>query len=259
MPLPERTPEECVMLELKDVTVRFGNLVAVDGVTTSVAPRTIHSLIGPNGAGKTTVFNAIYNFVPYTGNIVFDSRNLRGVPTYRLSQMGMTRTFQNLSLFYSMTVQDNIALGLHTATRSSVLSDMAGVNVYARASVREKVAQVAQLVGIEHLLNAYPAFLPYGTQKLVELARALVNDPRMVLLDEPAAGLNSSEKDQFKDILRKVKDRGITVLLVEHDMGVVMDISDMITVMNFGHKIAEGTPREVSENADVVEAYLGVN
>ena len=247
------------MLELKDVTVRFGNLVAVDGLSTSVAPRTIHSLIGPNGAGKTTVFNAIYNFVPYAGNVVFDGKNLRGVPTYRLSELGMTRTFQNLSLFYSMTVEYNIALGLHTATRSSVLSDMAGENVYARANVRQKVADAAQLVGVGNLLNAYPAFLPYGTQKLVELARALVNDPRMVLLDEPAAGLNSGEKDQFKDILRKVKDRGITVLLVEHDMGVVMDISDMITVMNFGHKIAEGTPREVSENADVVEAYLGVN
>ena len=247
------------MLELQDVTVRYGNLVAVDGLSISVAPRTIHSLIGPNGAGKTTAFNAIYNFVPYTGNVTFNGRNLRGVPTYRLSQMGMTRTFQNLSLFYSMTVQYNIALGLHTATRSSVLSDMAGVNVYARASVREKVANAAQLVGVGDLLNAYPTFLPYGTQKLVELARALVNDPRMVLLDEPAAGLNSSEKEQFKEILLKVKDRGITVLLVEHDMGVVMDISDTITVMNFGHRIAEGTPQEVSEDADVIEAYLGVN
>ncbi|MCE5192659.1 MAG: ABC transporter ATP-binding protein [Candidatus Cryosericum sp.] len=248
-----------MMLELQNLTVRFGNLVAVNKLNTSVSEGTIHSLIGPNGAGKTTVFNAIYNLVPYTGDILFSGKSLRGVPTYRLSEMRMTRTFQNLSLFYSMTVEYNIALGLHTAIKSSILSDIAGVNVYSRKEVKQRVARVAELVGLSQLLNAYPAFLPYGTQKLVELARALVNDSKLVLLDEPAAGLNAGEKEQFKEILLKVKQGGVTILLVEHDMGVVMDISDKITVMNFGNRIAEGTPQEISENPDVIEAYLGVN
>ncbi len=247
------------MLELQNLSVRFGNLVAVNKLNTTVSENTIHSLIGPNGAGKTTVFNAIYNLVPYTGDISFSGKSLRGVPTYRLSQMRMTRTFQNLSLFYSMTVEYNIALGLHTATKSNIFTDIAGVNVYTQKEVKQKVAHVAELVGLGQLLNAYPAFLPYGTQKLVELARALVNDPKLVLLDEPAAGLNSGEKEQFKEILLKVKQGGITILLVEHDMGVVMDISDTITVMNFGNRIAEGTPQQVSENPDVIQAYLGVN
>lgn len=246
------------MLDIKDLSVHFGNLIAVNTLNMNVSENTIHSLIGPNGAGKTTVFNAIYNFVPYTGDILFKEKSLKHVPTHGLSQMGISRTFQNLSLFYSMTVEHNIALGLHPTAKSNIFKDISGVNIYSQKGIKEKIKSVAELVGLTQLLNAYPLFLPYGTQKLVELARALVNDPQLLLLDEPAAGLNSAEKDYFKKILLEVKKRGITILLVEHDMGVVMDISDLITVMNFGEKIAEGTPEEVSENPEVIQAYLGV-
>lgn len=246
------------MLEIKNLTVKFGNLVAVNNLEMTIKEHTIHSLIGPNGAGKTTVFNAIYGFVPYTGTILFKNKNLKKYPAHNLTKIGISRTFQNLSLFYSMTVEQNIAEGLHTRVKGNIFGDLAGVNVYAKKNVKDRIKKVTDLLGITQILNAYPVFLPYGTQKLVELGRALISEPELIMLDEPAAGLNNSEKEYFKHILQRVKKSSITILLVEHDMGVVMDISDTVTVMNFGNKIAEGKSSEVSENPEVIEAYLGV-
>lgn len=247
------------MLKIDNLTVKFQNLTAVNNFSMEVEKNTIHSLIGPNGAGKTTVFNAIFNLVPYAGDIRFKKTNLRSVPTHARISMGISRTFQNLNIFYSMTVEENIKMGLHSKLSSNVAKDLLGYEAYATKESNERVLDVSNLIGISHLLKAYPIFLPYGTQKLVELGRALVSKPEVILLDEPAAGLNTAEKETMKQILKKIKDSGITILIVEHDMGIVMDISDKVTVMNFGEKIAEGKPEEVSNNAQVIEAYLGVD
>lgn len=246
------------MLEIKDIRVTFGNLVAVDNFSMVVKQHTIHSLIGPNGAGKTTVFNAIYNFVNYSGDIIFLGRSLKNIPSYKRISLGLSRTFQNLSLFYSMTVEENIKMGLHHALKTNVLKDIVGIDVMNSNEVREKVQFVLDLLNIAHLAKAYPVFLPYGIQKLVELGRAIVSSPKLVLLDEPAAGLNDTEKVVMKEILLKIKNMGVTLLVVEHDMGIVMDLSDTVSVMNYGIKIAEGSPDEVSKDKEVIKAYLGV-
>ena len=246
------------MLEIKNLRVSFGNIVAVDHFDMTVSPNTIHSLIGPNGAGKTTVFNAIFNFVPYSGKITFLNHDLGRMPQYERVTLGLTRTFQNLSLFYSMNVEENVKMGLFPFLKSNVFKDFLGFDVFNTKEVNERVKEVLELVNIAPLAEAYPVFLPHGTQKLVELARAIVSKPKLVMLDEPAAGLNDEEKDALKQVLLKIKDMGITILIVEHDMGIVMDISDVVTVMSYGEKIAEGTPEVVSKNEDVIEAYLGV-
>jgi branched-chain amino acid transport system ATP-binding protein len=246
------------MLDIRNLTVKFGNLFAVNDLSMIINEHTIHSLIGPNGAGKTTVFNAIFNLVPYEGGIAFLGSNLNRLPTYARAGLGLCRTFQNLNIFNSMTVEQNIKMGLHISIKSNIIKDFLGYDAYSTAEVNQKVQKAAEMVGLLNVLKAYPAFLPYGTQKLVELARVIISNPKLILLDEPAAGLNSSEKENFKGILREVKNNGTTILLVEHDMGVVMDISDIVTVMNFGHKIAEGSPTEVASNREVIEAYLGV-
>lgn len=246
------------MLEINDLRVSFGNIIAVDHFNMKVSPNTIHSLIGPNGAGKTTVFNAIFNFVPYSGNIAFLGRDLGKTPQYDRVSLGLTRTFQNLSLFYSMSVEENVKLGLFAFLKTNLFKDFLGFDVFNTKEVEERVKETLELVNISQLAKAYPVFLPHGTQKLVELARAIVSKPKLVMLDEPAAGLNDEEKEELKKVLLKIKDMGITILIVEHDMGIVMDISDTVTVMSYGEKIAEGTPDVVSKNEDVIEAYLGV-
>jgi branched-chain amino acid transport system ATP-binding protein len=246
------------VLDTKNLTVKFGSLVAVNNLNMHIEENSIHALIGPNGAGKTTVFNAIFNLVPYEGSISFLNKNLDHVPTFKRANLGLYRTFQNLNIFPSMTVEQNIEIGLHTVIKSNLLKDFLGFDAYSTSEVKQKVHKVTEMLGLTGILNAYPLFLPYGTQKLVELARVLIGDPKIILLDEPAAGLNTSEKENFKLIIQEARKTDITILLVEHDMGVVMDISDTVTVMDFGQKIAEGKPSEVEKNHDVIEAYLGV-
>lgn len=241
------------MLQVKNLTVKFGGLIAVNNLSFEVKPNTIHGLIGPNGAGKTTVFNSIFKLVPYKGSVIYKNIDLGKYPTYSLVNLGISRTFQNLSIFFSMTVKENILVGLHSKHSSNIIKDSLGFQI----NFEKELTEIGEFLNILPYMNVYAMFLPYGVLKMVELARALISKPDLILLDEPGAGLNPAEKEKLKQIIKRIKEMGISVLMVEHDMGIIMDISDEITVMNFGEKISSGTPETVSHDQKVIEAYLG--
>lgn len=248
------------MLELSGISQVFGGVTALDDVSFSVHANQITGIIGPNGAGKTTLFNIITGIYSQTsGRVLFEGADITGIPVDRLAARGMVRTFQNIELFGQMTVLENVMVGLHSRSSSGLFSCSfkAPWAIREERRIREEAFEWLRFVGIEDLSSVKASNLPFGKGRLLEIARAMACRPRIILMDEPAAGLNSQETLALAALIRTIRDSGVTVALVEHDMELVMDICDRIVVLNLGRKLAEGTPREIQDNQEVIAAYLG--
>jgi branched-chain amino acid transport system ATP-binding protein len=247
------------ILAVDNVVLRFGGVVALDELSFSVAPHAIHAVIGPNGSGKTTLLNSISGaYVPDSGAIRFAGRQLIGQPPPRIARLGLTRTFQNIRLFRTLSVLENVmtarpiggAMFLHVVFATGRARD-------AEAVARARAQAALRTVGLEAVAGQPAGSLPYARQRLLEIARALAREPTLMLLDEPAAGMNMTEAVELMSLVRRIRDEGVTILLVEHNMRLVMGISERITVLDFGKRIAEGTPEEVRDDPAVIRAYLG--
>ena len=249
------------LLEIKDINVKFGGVTALNNVNLHVNEGEIAALIGPNGAGKTTVFNIVTGYyTPTSGDVVLDGESISGLRPYKIARKGLGRTFQNIRLFGDMTAAENVATAADSLNKSGLVGALFGVPRSRRdeKDSMEKAHELLRFIGLDHRAEQMAKTLPYGDQRRLEIARALALNPKVLLLDEPAAGFNPQEKVELGELIRKIRDRGFAVLLIEHDMSLVMKISDRISVLDFGQKIAEGAPSEIQNSQRVIDAYLGV-
>ncbi len=248
------------LLTVDGLTKTFGGVRAVADVSFAVEKGTIHSVIGPNGAGKTTLFNLVTGvYTPTSGKVALDGKDLTALSTSARAGLGMQRTFQNLQIFFNMSAIENVMAGRHLHLGTGLFASLLGLPKIRRetALARERAAELMRQVGLEKWLDAEADAMPYGALKRLEIARALAAEPKLLLLDEPAAGLNPKETAEIDELIREIARSGITVVLVEHDMKLVMNVSDRILVLDYGRKLAEGTADEVRRNPDVIKAYLG--
>jgi branched-chain amino acid transport system ATP-binding protein len=248
------------LLTVENLTKEFGGVRAVAEVSFAVEKGTIHSVIGPNGAGKTTLFNLVTGvYTPTSGKVSLDGKDLTALSTSARAALGMQRTFQNLQIFFNMTAIENVMVGRHLHLGTGLLPSLLGLPDIRRetALARDKAAELMRDVGLEKWLDAEADAMPYGALKRLEIARALAAEPKLLLLDEPAAGLNPKETAEIDELIREIARSGVTVVLVEHDMKLVMNVSDRILVLDYGRKLAEGTAEAVRRNPDVIKAYLG--
>jgi len=251
-----------LILELNDISLAFGGLQALDGVSFAVTPGTVQAVIGPNGAGKTTLFNLITGFLaPQSGQVVFQGDEIQGRPPHQVARLGIARTFQLVQLFDHMTVLENVMVGRHRLSRAGLLAGALRLpwTKQEEQSIRERAYEELAFVGLSDRAGQPAAALPLGLKRLLEIARALAAEPKLLLLDEPASGLDAMETERLQEMILALRERGLTILLVEHDMGLTMEVADRIAVLNYGQLIATGTPREVQRNPEVIAAYLGTD
>jgi branched-chain amino acid transport system ATP-binding protein len=249
------------LLEIKNLVVKFGGVTALNEVNLHVNEGEIAALIGPNGAGKTTVFNIVTGYyAPVSGDVLVDGESVVGLRPYKIARKGLGRTFQNIRLFGDMTALENVATAADALNKSGLVGSLLGVPRSRRDEKKslDTAMELLTFIGLDHRAHQMAKNLPYGDQRRLEIARALALNPKVLLLDEPAAGFNPQEKVELGNLIRKIRDRGFAVLLIEHDMSLVMKISDRISVLDFGQKIAEGKPEEIQNNQRVIDAYLGV-
>ena len=249
------------VLDVRNLGIDFGGLTAVDGFNITIGPTEISGLIGPNGAGKTTIFNLLTGvYQPTRGSVLIKGIDTKGMPTYKVNKLGIARTFQNIRLFTDMTALDNVKVGMHNHIRCSFVESLLHLPSYRRSEEKanQKAMELLEFMGLADIADQKAGSLPYGVQRRLEIARALASNPAIILLDEPAAGMNPSETTELMHQIRRIRDHfQIAIFLIEHDMSLVMNVCEGIVVVNYGKIIAKGTPEEIKNNPAVIEAYLG--
>ncbi len=259
--LREQDKDKMPVLDVRNLGIDFGGLTAVDGFNITIGPTEISGLIGPNGAGKTTIFNLLTGvYQPTRGSVLINGIDIKGMPTSKVNRLGIARTFQNIRLFTDMTALDNVKVGMHNSIRCSFVSSLLHLPAYYKAekASNKKAMELLEFMGLQDVADQKAGSLPYGVQRRLEIVRALATNPSIILLDEPAAGMNPSETTELMHQIRRIRDTfHIAIFLIEHDMNLVMNVCEAIAVVNYGRIIAKGTPEEVRSNPAVIEAYLG--